>query len=231
MSLAMVMTFGVPALRRLREAGGSWVQSRPIWAAEWELSQKQKANLVMPTYLILFLRRPPRTHLSCYTGPSGKTNLHLQHSWSFQGGKTQDIFPVARVSEPVCQPGSVPWELPDVTGCQQLCRARQVLFQAVQLVISRGPAAVLSPVNCRFQSLFKYCFSEHTQQSVWPGPVARTERPHRPLIKNTVCWPSNTVLHHVHNNISPHQSLKVIWSLHHNCTYLWGVIYTHCAMA
>ena len=147
-------------------------------------------------YLILFLKRPPRTHLPCYTGPSGKTNLYLQHSWSFQGGKTQDIFPVARVSEPVCLSA---WFSPPRTP---RCDRPSTALLGMTSFISGGSACNFKGTGCcsgpsqlqvsvTLQVLLQWTYSAVT---VWPGPMTRTERPHRSLIKNTVCWPSNTVL-------------------------------------
>ena len=57
------------------------------------------------------------------------------------------------------------WEFPDVTGSHQLYWAWQVPFQGVQHVFSSRLAALMGPVNLKFQLLFKHCFTDHTQQS------------------------------------------------------------------
>lgn len=56
-------------------------------------------------------------------------------------------------------------EFPDVTGSHQLCWAWQVPSQGVQHVFSSRLAAAMSPVDLKFQLLFKHCFDEHAQQS------------------------------------------------------------------
>lgn len=95
-----------------------------------------------------------------------KTAHSHQHAWCCKGGAAQEHFSrllgFLSLSVRLVQ---FLQEFPDVTGSHQLCWARQVPFQGVQCVFSSRLAAVMGPVNFRFQLLFKHCFTEHTQQS------------------------------------------------------------------
>lgn len=188
----MVMTFGVPALRGLRGRGIMNSIKTNLGCRVRIISQtKDKSRYAHVTHSFL------KGHLE-HTFHATRGHQGRQTSTSSIPGASREgrLGTFSQLLEPVCLSA---WFSPTRTPrCDRLSTA----LPGMTSFISGSSACNFNGTGCcsgasqlqvsiALQVLLQWPYSAVTER---PGPVARTERPHRPLIKSLVYWPSNTVL-------------------------------------